>query len=207
MLVIACVGGLGNHVRNMCLLDDSFDLSTVTDKSPLEYLAKDVYTDFRSWHNWMQVESQFREPLDQFITVQHPGNNVDNRWRVEPTVCTTIDPETCYHHYLKFNSNLNNLTKSYFKKLTQQNVDHWQSIADTHDNVTSLSVDPLFEGDLDQSWLDQLNTAFGLNIDHQSAKEVHAKWQKLNHRAEREVVKHFTKQYTKPLDIGKWIYC
>jgi len=202
MLVIACVGGLGNHVRNMCLLDHSFDLSTVTDKHTQEYLLKDVYTDFRSWHNWMQIEHQFRAPLDPFITVQHPDHSVDDRWRVEPTVFTMVDPETCYHHYLKFNSNLNNLTKRYFKEMTQRQIDHWRSIADTHDNVTTLSVDALFQGELDASWLEQLNTAFGLHIDYQSASLVHAKWQKLNRRAERDLVKHFVREYPNAIDTS-----
>ena len=195
MLVIACVGGLGNHVRNMCLLDRSFDLSTVTDKSTVNYLTSEVYTDFRSWHNWIQIEHQFRSLLDPFIAVQHPDYSVDSSWRTQDTVFTTVEPETCYHHYLKFNSNLNVLNKRYFKQLTQRQLDHWCDIADSHDNVTALSIDELFGNEIHSDWLNRLNTAFGINIDLALANEVHAKWQKLNRKAEREVVKHFIKEY------------
>ena len=201
MLVIACVGGLGNHLRNMCLLDHFFDLSTVTDKHCMDFMLEHVYTDMRSWHNWLQIEYQYSARLNPLMPVQHP-DYTDTQWRVQPTVFTTVDPETCYHHYVKFNSNLNNLTKRYFLELTQQHMDHWRSIADTHDNVTALAVDDLFDGELEQFWLDQLNTALGLHIDYRSANVVHAKWQKLNRRAEQQLVKHMIKEYPDAIDTS-----
>ena len=201
MLVIACVGGLGNHVRNMCLLDQTIDLHTVTDKSAVDFMLDDVYTDMRSWHNWLQIEYQYSARLNPLIPVQHP-DYTDTQWRVQPTVFTTLDPATCYHHYLKFNSNLNALTKRYFIELTQQHMDHWIHTAGTHHNVTALSVESLFDGELDASWLDRLNTAFGLHIDLEMARTVHAKWQKLNRRAEQQLVRHMIKEYPNAIDTS-----
>ena len=56
--VVAPIGGAGNHVRWLCLLDKGFDLKSITKTSAsnFDFILNTVYNEKRNNDNWLTIE-------------------------------------------------------------------------------------------------------------------------------------------------------
>ena len=182
--VVAPIGGAGNHVRWLCLLDKGFDLKSITKTSAsnFDFILNTVYNEKRNNDNWLTIEFLWRENLVHLIdlyTDVEPTQNWDNK-----KILYVFSPgEKCYNHVSKFKKH---------KKLQDKMHDkaQWIEQVDTQNkNIKNLLPEPFilhfgkyYTEEIDQSLLDQLNDCFGIDIPFAEAQAVHNKWLKLNHR-------------------------
>jgi len=114
--IIAPIGGGGNHIRWLCLLDQSFDLKKITEKDKFDFILNDVYNDDRNWHNWLQFEWTWRDEVDNIINHQHYLPKAQKNLNFNKILYINANGENCYKHYIKFNSSLNGYGKYQFIK-------------------------------------------------------------------------------------------
>jgi len=114
--IIAPIGGGGNHIRWLCLLDQSFDLKKITEKDKFDFILNDVYNDDRNWHNWLQFEWTWRNEVDNIINHQHYLPKAQKNLNFNKILYINANGENCYKHYIKFNSSLNGYEKYQFIK-------------------------------------------------------------------------------------------
>jgi hypothetical protein len=164
--------------------------STETDK--VDFIRYYVYNDNRSWHNWLAQEQTFRQQLDQHIVFDHHYQNANAD---SLHIVTTINPNIAYKSYLKFNSNLNNLTKQEF--LTQ--IADWNiaisDIANRNKNVLQLDGNLLYDNVLNKELYTTAIEWFNLTDHYELANKLHNVWFELHKKAEREIVQELNALY------------
>ena len=195
------IGGGGNHLRWLCLLDPSFDLRDITQKTKLDFILQDVYSDDRDWYNWLNRESTHREALDKHIRFGHPDKKdferIINDRTVNPLLYLVNRPETCYKHYLKFNSRLSNRTKEHFIKEITGNNQVIDYTARTNKKIIVMDGEFLFERSLNKDKISELNQNFNLEVEFGLARVVHEKWFDLNRKAEENIIRYMAEIYGK----------
>ena len=67
--IVAHIGGCGNHIRWLCLLDQTFDISSITKKDKFDFILNEVYGKDRTWHNWLTYEWKWRELLNKIFYI------------------------------------------------------------------------------------------------------------------------------------------
>ena len=123
-MIYAPIGGFGNHLRWLLLLDENYtiklkDQVLITSNEKLEFIKKFVYCEERSWHNWIKFEFRYRIILDQYLKFTHDMTDIFDDLK---TVGLTIDPELAYKSYVKFNPTLNGISKnSFLQQIQKQN--------------------------------------------------------------------------------------
>jgi hypothetical protein len=195
--IIAPVGGYGNHARWLTVLDPHYTLrfgdtvlSTVEEK--VKFIESHIYFAGRSWHNWLEVEWQYRESLNYTVRFAHSHVEILGS---SPTVVLTIDPKLAYRSYLKFNSNLN--TRSRERFLRDVEVDNTQNVqfAESVDYARVLHSDVLFAPELHQMFYRDLISFLGLQNLYTQANHIHQLWYRCHKRAEQEFVRDITQVY------------
>ena len=182
--VVAPIGGAGNHVRWLCLLDKSFDLKPIskTSATNFEFILNTVYNEKRNNDNWLEIEFIWRENLVHLIDLYNDIEFIkdfDNKKFLY--VCSP--GEKCYEHYFKFSKK----NKKYQDRM-HENKEQWIKEVDTqNDNITTLLPNPFilhfgkyYTENIDEKLLDQLNGFFNINIPYAEADIVHKRWIELN---------------------------
>lgn len=198
--IIAPLGGFGNHVRWLILLDPSFDLTINYGKDIINLTSLDqkiaffngrVYPNDRSWDNWLQIEWAYRDSLNRYIPFGHDINELLN-----PDVKTILlktNPELAYRSYIKFNSNLNTRPKHRFIS----DVNETNSIVADKPHQLSLDSDVLYNEVLDQKFYNDLVGFLELENLYTTAQQIHSKWYHLHKNAEQGITDHFINLYRK----------
>jgi hypothetical protein len=201
--VCAPVGGFGNHVRWLALLDPVFqfevtpfaeprfkkilDLSrhiTFLDAdSKLESFRTQIYSSSRSWDNWLWMEFLYREELDEILEFDHRKNQING---VDKNLVLTINPELALKSYFKLNSNLNHCTPNIFKKF----VESASNMSSIRLENKIMNVDCLYQPVLDREFYNNMIEWFGLSDCYQLANQVHELWFEAHQRAEQEFVEY-----------------
>ena len=198
-MIISNIGGGGNHLRLLCLLDKNFNLEKITQKSKLDFMLDEVYSDDRDWHNWLEREWKYREVLDDQILFRHPEESemadIINNDEINPILYLIRDPQSCYRHYLKFNSNLNIKSKEQFLKDDDNNSLVMNYISKKKQKVKVMQGDFLSNPKLQDEKIAEINRFFKIDIDINQAQQVHKKWYNLNRKAEKNIVKDIAKIY------------
>lgn len=162
-------------------------------ESKLNFIKFKVYSDLRTWWNWLIIEWKYRRPLDQIIKLNH--SYVDPTDNDLKTLILRIDPVLAYRCYLKFNSNLNNtLPDSYVQKTQYANHVH-SEIATNNPHVKLLSTDILYQPTLDRLFYTELIDWFGMSNLYNEANEIHHLWYCAHQRAEKEFVRDIAELY------------
>lgn len=177
----APIGGFGNHVRWLMLLDTSYDIG-YADK--MDFICNTIYAKTRSWHNWLQVEWQYRADLNKIILFEHKYNPAGKL----KTLLLTIDSSLAYRCYLKFNSNLNNSTVGQFKETIEATNQYNLQFENTRSDVKVMSSDVLYSANLDSGFYHSLVDWFGLEDNYSEASVIHRHWFEAHQRAEKEFV-------------------
>jgi hypothetical protein len=213
------IGGFGNHVRWLMLLDDryQFDIKLVDPQSEgvveqrghvgnyksynfvsmdskLEFIKTQVYPGHRTWHNWLLFEWKYRDQIQEILKIDHAYNF--NRGPLDKELYLTITPELAVNCYLKFNTSLNNTSSGLMKK----SIAKFNQIVRGYclkfsENSLSLKVDALYNETLDQELYQQMINFFGLDYNYDQANQVHKLWYNLHKKAEREIIIDLQKIY------------
>lgn len=144
---------------------------------PVKYLLDNVYTEDRTWHNWLLREYDYRDYLYNF--------EITHTAQMEYTVLCTIDPEVAYTNYLKINSSLNNAGLDVFKKEIQE----FNNRATSSENLV-VDNTLLFKPELDLNYYKKLTDYFSLENRYNQAQVVHDAW----YRAQIRSATDFTKE-------------
>ena len=199
------IGGFGNHIRWLILLDDQFKFDlTLEDgtcvvcnslEDKINFIKQHVYTDDRSWHNWLLTEKKFRFNLDKIIFFDH-FVKLERYLPTTKILGTTIDPVLAHRCYFKFNSNLNNNSEQLFRQTIN---DYNVSLAamPEHPNLLKLNVDCLYAPELDKNFYQDLITFFELEDRYTNANEIHTMWYSAHVRSELQFVQYVLNFYPK----------
>jgi len=212
--VCAPIGGFGNHVRWLALLDPCFQFEATPLAEPrfkkipdpsrhikfldadskLESFCTQIYSAARSWTNWLWMEFLYREDLDQLVVFDHRKDQID---RVDKNLVLTVDPELALQSYFKLNSNLNHCTPEIFKEKSQAFTRN--AIINSTNRLENkvMNVDCLYQPILDQEFYNGMIEWFDLSDCYDLANQVHGLWFSAHQRAEHEFVQYTNNLYTK----------
>lgn len=165
-----------------------------TQEKKLESFKKHVYSQERTWQNWLWIEFQFRQSLDQYIIFSHQ-HNFNN---INKGLILTVDPELALRCYLKLNSNLNSTPLDDFKRYIIFYNEIQSSIEQHHKNIKVLSSTILYQSQLDKSFYKELLDLFEIEDRYEEANYVHQLWYWAHLKAEKEFVQDITKFYIYP---------
>ena len=160
------------------------EFDTVDNK--IRVLKDKIYSESRTWHNWLIVEWTFRERLHKFEGV---GHGMKHKKTSAKNLLLTIDPGLAHRCYLKFNSNLNNWSVDCFKKKIAEEVEEYKKMAQldpTH--YRTIASDVLYQPTLDRTFYNELIDWFNLTDNYEIASLVHQLWYAAHQRAEKEFV-------------------
>lgn len=207
--VCAPIGGFGNHVRWLILLDPCFRFEVVPLAEPrfkkmpdssrritfldanskLESFCKQIYSTSRSWHNWIWMEFLYRKDLDQVLVFNHREDLFEG---TNKNLVLTIDPDLALKSYFKLNSNLNHCTPKIFKQQTDQ-----FNLGADYGNLQNktMNVDCLYQSTLDRKFYNHVIEWFELTDCYELANQVHGLWYHAHQRAEQEFVEYTNNLY------------
>jgi len=210
--VCAPIGGFGNHVRWLALLDPVFQFEATPLAEPrfknipdpsrhikfldpdskLESFRTQIYSTNRSWTNWLCIEFLYREDLDQLIVFDHRKDEIDG---VDKNLVLTVDPDLALQSYFKFNSNLNHCTPEIFKEQSQ-----WftrNAIRNSSSKLENkiINVNSLYQSTLDREFYNSMIEWFGLSDCYDLANQVHGLWFDAHQRSEQQFVEHVNNFY------------
>ena len=187
-MIYAPVGGFGNHLRWLLLLDENYVLTLngqtiTTTVEKINFIKKFVYCNERSWHNWLQFEGQFVMKLNQHLKLTHVPTDVFDDLK---TIGVTIDPDLAHRSFVKFNSN--GVDKETFLKRTHKQNKFCKFADQCIDTLKYIDLSALFCPVLDETIYKNALTFFNLENHYLEAKEIHALWYNLHLKAETEYV-------------------
>jgi hypothetical protein len=212
--VCAPIGGFGNHVRWLALLDPAFQfeltplaeprfkkipdptrhITFLDPNSKLESFCTQIYSSKRSWNNWLWMEWLYREDLDTIFVFKHREDQIDE---IHKNLVLTVDPELALKCYFKLNSNLNHCTPDIFK---EQSLWFSRNAIRNLPNLVEnkiLNVDCLYQSTLDREFYNNMIEWFGLNDCYDLANQVHELWFGAHERAEQEFLEYTDHLYKK----------
>jgi hypothetical protein len=212
--VCAPIGGFGNHVRWLALLDPCFQFEATPLAEPrfkkipdpsrhikfldadskLESFCTQIYSAARSWDNWLWMEYLYREDLDEVFVFDH---RKDHNEDVTKNLVLTIDPELALRCYFKLNSNLNHCTPEIFKEQSLWFAKNAVRNSFNHLENKIINVDCLFQSTLDRTFYNNMIEWFGLSDCYDLASQVHELWFRAHQQAEQQFVQYTNNLYTK----------
>jgi hypothetical protein len=165
-----------------------YEFNTLENK--ITFLNNAVYSQNRTWHNWLIKEWYYRLPLNKLIKFEH---ELPKRSKIFNNVILTIDSSLALTYYLKFNSNLNRATHQGFC----ENINRYNQEVSKLDESNSLviSSDILFQPVLDKDLYLKLINWLEFENHYDTAKQIHQRWYELHRKSEQEFVNFFTELY------------
>jgi len=210
--VCAPIGGFGNHVRWLALLDPcfQFELTPLAEPrfkkipdptrhikfldadSKLESFCTQIYSLKRSWNNWLWMEFLYREDLDEVLVFNHRGNQIEDTTK---NLILTVDPDLALRSYFKLNSNLNHCTPNIFKKQVSQMVESTLNNSSRYPENKIMNADCLYQSVLDRTFYNNMIEWFELSDCYDLANQVHGLWFNAHQRSKQEFVEYTNNLY------------
>ena len=153
--------------------------------SKIEFIKHSVYPTTRTYHNWLIYEWFFRSLFDKEIYVHHTieSNQFDK------TLLLTMNAESAYKSYFKFNSNLNNIEKERFLIINDTNIkSNIDFVTKNNMNYVSFDSSILWNRELDFNFYKELILFFDLDDNYEAANLVHHLWFEGQIRSEQDLV-------------------
>jgi hypothetical protein len=165
--VVAPIGGAGNHVRWLCLLDEDFDLSDVTKTKAdnCNFILNTVYNKKRDWKNWLKIEYLWRETVDKEIKLKHVFETSNN----EQVLHVNVSAQKCFEHYSKF----------YHGRPIEKFMQDYQQAQNTEPKigqVLTIDFEKYYKNDIDVALIGEINNFFSIHIPFENAFRVHQRW-------------------------------
>tara|TARA_R110000782_G_C14694086_1_gene401418 strand:+ start:169 stop:795 length:627 start_codon:yes stop_codon:yes gene_type:complete len=203
--IMSPVGGGGNHIRWLCLLDQTFKIQSITEKNKFDFILNDVYNDNRTWHNWLENEWKWRNTINDILFFEHgiPSVEIEIAKSFDKVLYVSSSGDNCYKHYLKFNSNLNTTNSlKFIKKIDKSNniynkqSEKKQKRNFGYDfNLLAIDFNHFYKNSLDTTIIEKINNFFSIQIPFDQATEIHNKWLLLNKKAEKDIISVLKKIY------------
>jgi len=161
---------------------ERFRYIDVYPKDHVQYILDNIYTEDRTWHNWLAIEWQYRTHIANF--------QIEHTAELHHTVLCTIDPDVAYKNYLKINSNLAHRGLKFFiKEIEDYNTKAMNSKNLVIDNTV------LFSPKLDIDYYKQLTEYFKLEDRYEQAQIIHDAWYRAQIRSEAEFIVEVNRVY------------
>ena len=179
------MGGAGNHIRWLCLLDDRFlfDINNAVDK--VEFILNEIYPTNRSWQTWLEYEWRHRKRVNSIIYFGHEYVGNDSK-----SLYISVTPEICLRHYIKLNSQLNGFNIESFKQYVSECNDEFYNL-----DMYTVPGDVFFNNVLPYNTYMKIINYFDLSDNYQKAKIIHERWVSLNKDAEENIGDWFNNFY------------
>jgi len=203
--IMAPIGGAGNHIRWLCLLDQTFNIQSITEKNKFDFILNDVYDNNRSWHNWLEHEWRWRNTINNIIFLEHRIDRVkiEIANSFNKVLYVSSSGGNCYKHYVKFNSNLNNTNSlKFINNIDRSNNIHKKQSEKKQKqnfgynfNFFVIDFNYFYKNSLDTTIIEKINNFFSIQIPFDQATEIHNKWMLLNKQAEKDIINEMKKLY------------
>jgi hypothetical protein len=170
-------GFAGNHLRWILFLDskfDSTDLCKNTIQDKLDFIQTKIYTQERSWWNWLDFEWCYRVTLDQHIEICHANFDWEQTSNKE-LYLTTIDQNLPFYHYYHFNLGLNNKTPEQYKQSIAEWVKEFEFVKtqiNRFPNKKISACDSLFRNTLSEEFYKDIVDFYNFDNNYPAAQEV-----------------------------------
>jgi len=161
---------------------EQYHVIEIIPENHAQYILDNVYTEDRTWHNWLQREWQHRELLVNF--------SIGHTAKMEYEVLCTIDPDMAYRNYLKVNSSLNNVGMELF----EDQIKKFNQLSHKSTNLV-LDNTVLLKPELDQSYYKQLLDYFKLADRYQEAQTIHSAWYRAQMRSAKDFLQEVKRIY------------
>jgi len=210
--VCAPIGGFGNHVRWLALLDPvfQFEITPLAEprskkildpsrhiqffdtESKLESFRTQLYSLERSWTNWIWMEFLYREELNAILMFDHRR---DQTYKIDKNLVLTVNPELALQSYFKLNSNLNHCTPEIFKERSFLFTKDALSNSPNCSENKIVSADCLYQSTLDREFYNYMIEWFELSDCYDLDNQVHGLWFDAHQRAEQQFVEYTNHLY------------
>lgn len=161
-----------------------------SNKDKKKLIDEHVYPENRTWQNWLNFEWKFRYPLNNAIPLHH---EIEGDTIILPGIYINTESQFALRSYIKFNSNLNNLTVNEFtKKIDTYKVD-LDKVNKTNNLIINASE--VMQSNLDPQLYTRIMDYIGIPGNYDLANYAHKKWYNLQCRAEKEIGQFFTNLY------------
>jgi hypothetical protein len=187
-MIYAPIGGFGNHIRWLLLLDNNYKLELddrilVSVEDKVKFITTTVYSNDRTYNNWLDYEFTWRYKLDLVLKFTHDMTDFfDNLM----SIAVTVDPELALRCYEKFNPSINNISKENFlKQIRKQNL-MCEFASNALDTVICIDSTKLFQPILDKEIYNRATKFFDLESNFDHANTIHQVWYRLHIKAENE---------------------
>jgi hypothetical protein len=191
----APMGGYGNHIRWLCLLDDQFDFAKLKEKNAtpsistlsekVDFICSDVYSNNRTRDNWIRTEWKFRTEMNAFIYFCHDHELLDlgAKCLMDEKILRVyidVDPDLCLRRFSTFEPNLNGVKREAVKERHIKNA--------TVLRASGYCVDGnnLFQEVLPKDTYERIISILNLDNHYDEASKVHKRWYKTTINAEKE---------------------
>jgi hypothetical protein len=161
---------------------ENFRYIDVYPKDHVQYILDNIYTQDRTWHNWLPTEWQYRKSIYNF--------EIEHTAEMHYAVLCTIDVNVAYKNYLKVNSSLATRGLEFFRK---EVADFNASAIKSKNLVVDNTV--LFSPELDIDYYKQVTEYFKLEDRYQQAQVIHDAWYRAQMRSETEFLKEVNRVY------------
>jgi len=175
---------------------ESFNLRHLdfsSSQQKIKSIEKYVYYKSRTWHNWIETERKFRFYLDPVIEFRHWERHFTSDEKI--LVLSPKYPTSTLRSYLKFNCNLNGLSKEEFIWHNGQYKICVEKLASNNSSVCLLHLETLLNPVLNKDFYQTAITHFGLSDCYENANYVHGLWYNLQKQSESDLLFDLQKFY------------
>ena len=187
-MIYAPVGGFGNHLRWLLLLNKNYKIEldgqklfTIEDK--IKFITTIVYSNNRTYNNWLDYEFTWRNKLDHLLKFTHDMTDFFDDLK---SVALIVEPILALRCYEKFNPGLNGLSTENFLKQTHKQNLMCQFASQSLDAVICVDATKLFQATLDKEIYNRVLEFFNLESNFDEANTIHQIWYNLHIKAEKE---------------------
>ena len=192
-------GACGNHLRWLLFLDKQIRNPFTDDQSiqgKVNFILNDVYTENRTWYNWLNYEWKFRCTLDPQIKIMHNSTlSQDDTCKNKQVIFLNIvDFKLFFYHYLHINLKLNgnSIDRFLYFNSTRWN-EHIENFSNNLDeNMKIFYVDSLYEKNLNYDLYKNIINFLGFDDNYELANQIQNRYYNIRKKSAAEFYSFFT---------------
>ena len=187
-MIYAPIGGFGNHIRWLLLLDKNYKLELdgqilVSVEDKVKFITTTVYSNNRTYNNWLDYEFTWRRKLNLVLKFTHDMTDFFDDLM---SIAVTVDPNLALRCYEKFNPGLNGISKEGFlKQIRKQNL-MCEFATKALNTVICIDSTKLFQPTLDKEIYNRAIEFLNLESNFDAASNIHQVWYMLHIKAENQ---------------------
>lgn len=207
------IGGLGNHIRWLCLLSPEYNnFETINSvgffingkifpfdsNKKLAFIEEFVYPKTRNCFNYIEIELKFKNAVNQYFQTTHYIEDFTKLYSPYKSILVTSSVQNCVKHYFKFHPlwNGNAWKKSsrdiFEQKILDTNENHIKYVCQEDEEILKLNSDDLNTNTLNVEFYNKLCNFLNITNVYEYANSCHKLWYELQKRSEKLIVDFFT---------------